>query len=684
MNRLFLSTILLPLLCASGLSAQEWPQTWDTPCTLDVVLVTFEDATARAPGVSYDYHLHDRPYGTNPGESADSSYTLEDFQRLLSGGYDNVPDFDGSTQTVGSGHPLPEVFGSVRAYFDSVSSGVFELHVRMINPTDDQGYPRWVVLPEIKEHYAEITIGSSEFWDDAQRTAQDSVDLWYPEPADSVAYDIPNNTYDRERRLRHKVVYVYSGVTYTDRDPAGLLHPQADFVTQPNAPSGDEVGYRYVMGEREGWGHNGHDVDEFAAIGTHVHEIGHLLGFSLPTFHPDGVWVGTNPYTGQTTGDVVGMPPNTVTVRFTAANLSGWGSMQSGAHGPEKVGDGGYTAEFRSCPNPYNPFFRMDLGWNTHQDITTTTLNQRIEPGPGHYYVVPGANGQDYLLDFRTAEGFGRYTGWYRFTSSPGLLLWRRTSSRRASNALLIPADGRSIVDARQRPGQAEPEEEDLTYTYVWQDRLSDPFGAVEQDGPFGPLPGSPHRPTITQATDATHLRHVTDTNPDPGDSHLAFRNIRNNGDHALVDIYTNYWSGEITGSVTWSGTVYVGGDVTVPEGTTLTIEPGTVVQLAGSGDMMGTGHSTTKAEMLVYGNLIADGVTFTAAAADQTWGGLVFYGDAVNHTTTSMLTGCTIEDALYGVRLRTVGWTVGDSTVEGGQHLPPLRVRGFSRRGGA
>lgn len=45
-------------------------------------------------------------------------------------------------------HTLPEVFGSVRAYFDEISNGDFELRVRMINPADSQGYPRWVELPQ--------------------------------------------------------------------------------------------------------------------------------------------------------------------------------------------------------------------------------------------------------------------------------------------------------------------------------------------------------------------------------------------------------------------------------------------------------------------------------------------------------------------------------------------------------
>ena len=684
-TRALLLGALLPLLCGDSLNAQ----TWASLCTLDAVLVTFEDTTDARDNVSYNYHDYDLPYKyTQHGAPGDSSYKLADFERLFSGGYDEHGAYDaatvflGDTVTVANSDTLPSVYGSLRAYFDSVSSGAFELHARLINPADAQGYPRWVELPHTKGHYAEINDGDQTplpgepgervlgdlFWDEALVTAQDSVDAWYP---NTDEYDIPDNSYNRERRLQHKVVYLYSGAMYTDRKPVGLLHPQVDKTTDDDPMNTSDVGYRYVMGEREGWGDDSdHSVDKFSGIGTHVHEFGHLLGFD----HPDGEWQGTNPYTAQTMG-------------FSAAHLSGWGSMQNGAHGPPLVDDNDWTLPYRSCPNPYNPFFRMDLGWNTLEEITQTTLNKEIEPGPGHYYLIRGSGRTfytpggtstvyHYLLDFRTAAAFGQYTGWYQFTQAPGLLLWRRYSSSDFDfqSPELIPADGRAIFDARARPVQAEPTTATTPpYTYVWQDRLSDPFGATwaaRTDDPEGKevQRDVQHLP-ITGATDATHLNRNTGNPGDPGDDHIALRNIRlsEGGDHALVDIYLNYWSGPLTHNQTWSGTVYVGGDVTVPEGTTLTIESGTVVKLAGSGDTMGTGHSTTKAEMLVYGNLIAEGVTFTAAAAGQTWGGLVFYGDAVNHTTTSVLTGCTIEDALYGVRLRTVGWTVGGSTVEAG-----------------
>ncbi len=692
-TRCIILTALLSVLCVSALSAQvHTGPTWVSPCTLDVVLVTFDDATTQAG--SYDYHEHDLPYGyTRQGVPTSSSYTLREFERLFSGGYGSLRDsaFVGNTVKVAKGnHLLPEVFGSVRAYYDSISTnpnarpdsgppGVFQLHVRMINPADSQGYPRWVVLPQTKARYAEINENDQRrgnlFWDDAQQVGQDSVDRWYP---NTDAYDLPNSTYDTERRLRHKVLYLYSGATYSARSPIGLLHPQADKITSPGArriDSADLVGYRYVMGERQGWGNNDHSVDEFAGIGMHVHEIGHLLGF----YHPNGEWgcsrpgllasscpdeaIRTNLYTNQHSSQVIITPTSDGgtrrdTVRFLAANLSGWGSMQSGAHGPERVGDGGYTSEYRSCPNPFNPFYRMELGWNARVNITTTTLNQRIEPGPEYFYVVAGANGQQYILDFRTIEeGFGQYTGWYRFTQSPGLLIWRRsTHFGRFNNTLLIPADGRSIFDARRRLVQAEPTSANSSYTYVWQDRLSDPFGAVEQNGPFGLLPGRTHRPSVTEATDATHLRYALGNNV-PRPSRLAFRNIRvhrgaSGGDYAEVDIYHNYWAGELDRNTTWRGTVYVGGDVTIPASTTLTIERGTQIRFLADTDDTGSGRTRTRSELIVEGELTVEaesdasdgGVTFRSAntvdPSNADW-----YGIRVREGGTATLSDAIIRD---------------------------------------
>ena len=157
--------------------------------------------------------------------------------------------------------------------------------------------------------------------------------------------------------------------------------------------------------------------------------------------------------------------------------------------------------------------------------------------------------------------------------------------------------DQRSIRDARRRPFTKDRRiPASLTSgtnfpilvqdrQYSWQDRLSDPFGAKETNGiPNGvtfPLPGVP---SITDADDSNVLRYTLERETsgerslDPA-TRVALRNIRIVRDtddprtaYALVNIYVDHWTGPITESDTWSGDIYVGGDVTIEDGATLTI----------------------------------------------------------------------------------------------------------------
>ena len=60
--------------------------------------------------------------------------------------------FLGDTVTVANSDTLPAVFGSVRAYYDSMSldraagetEGKFQVHAQLINADDGNGYPRWI------------------------------------------------------------------------------------------------------------------------------------------------------------------------------------------------------------------------------------------------------------------------------------------------------------------------------------------------------------------------------------------------------------------------------------------------------------------------------------------------------------------------------------------------------------
>ncbi len=97
--------VLLTLFWAGSLSAQQpvydLRNSWTSPCTLDVVLVTFKDTTGVWPSYSpscdnrgrvnsgriCDYDTHDLPHGYTINadgalEPGTTSYQLEDFERL--------------------------------------------------------------------------------------------------------------------------------------------------------------------------------------------------------------------------------------------------------------------------------------------------------------------------------------------------------------------------------------------------------------------------------------------------------------------------------------------------------------------------------------------------------------------------------------------------------------------------
>ncbi len=533
------------------------------PCTLDVVLVTFQNATTRVG--NFDYHLHDRPHGSNDNGTypdPDTSYTLRDFERLFSGGYGRLADlpFVGDTVTVANGHTLPEVFGSVRAYYDSVSNGAFQLHVRMINPAAN-GFPRWVELPQTKAHYAEIgrdSLGTlpndrsrairNWFWDDAYAAARDSVNCWNGTSGsrncgESVAgytiNDLPNDSYDTAHRLRRKVVYLHSGATYTARYPTGLLHPRVDEVTRTDrAGMPTQVGYRYVMGERQGWGTNDHDIDEFAGIFIHAHEIGHLLGLN----HPGGQWRGPNPYTSAAADTT----DNT-------ANLMDWGLMQGSGAGPQETDSSRpmqlYYRAYRSCPNPINPFYRWDLGWLTPTDITDNQDDYVIEPGTVHRIIRSTNRGQvEYLLERRTHDGsngrsFGRYVSYYEYEDrDPGLFIWRRRFNPNflIERPILITADGRRFMNARDRGYSPAIHE--------YQDMLYDPFPVAADTVRVGDDVRliQPAVNAVDTQIAGMGLRQMTlratrggGRQPDPGDVGLAITDITRSdpNDRLTVDI---------------------------------------------------------------------------------------------------------------------------------------------------
>ena len=424
------------------------------------------------------------------------------------------------------------------------------------------------------------------------------------------------------------MLYLYSGPQFSDPSHpfvTSQIHPQADRVTDPNLADSTDVAYRYVAGERGGSGSRTRAADGFQTIGIHAHEVGHLLALN----HPDGRWNGTEVYTNRTA---------TSANRLSfgqGGRMAGWGTMQSGADGPVVEGrrpnsSSSYKYAFASCPNPYNPIYLRDLDWQPRNWETINGTEEDKPILPDRYYFIEGADGSEFAVELRTAEGFGRYTSWYRFDEAPGLMIWKREPGASLTGWVrnrprLVPADNRSVVNSTRncppQPGGQPctpatgltgsitegltPRTFSSTTVYPWIDHLSDPFGAKEGNGlrsTFLPLPthtggtGLPAEPTlarsdlrpvVTGAADDTHLRRnrYDRISNDDGPSRVAFRNIRVTRNaanpatgRARVDVYFDHWVGPIDGMETWSDTVYVGGDVTIESGGSVTIADSTTV----------------------------------------------------------------------------------------------------------
>ena len=121
--------------------------------------------------------------------------------------------------------------------------------------------------------------------------------------------------------------------------------------------------------------------------------------------------------------------------------------------------------------------------------------------------------------------------------------------------------------------------------------------------------------------------------------------NVESPGDSTVVTIDNGLFttSGTLGSNETWSGTVTVTGDIIVPSGVTLTIDPGTTVRFSALSDDTRSGEDLSLCELIVYGVLNAPGteiapITFTSTSAfpSQTdWYGIRILGTFENSSVT-------------------------------------------------
>jgi hypothetical protein len=125
-----------------------------------------------------------------------------------------------------------------------------------------------------------------------------------------------------------------------------------------------------------------------------------------------------------------------------------------------------------------------------------------------------------------------------------------------------------------------------------------------------------------------------------PGDGSYPIRSRVISGDYIeapapahlfTVDSTLPTTSGSLTGDETWDGEVVLSGDVTVPEGLTLSLAAGTTVRFQALSDDQGGGSDISRSELMVAGDLLVSGgvgseITFTSSSAAPSagdWGGI-------------------------------------------------------------
>ena len=140
-------------------------------------------------------------------------------------------------------------------------------------------------------------------------------------------------------------------------------------------------------------------------------------------------------------------------------------------------------------------------------------------------------------------------------------------------------------------------------------------------------------------------------------------------GRSVTIDTSLPTTSGALSGDETWSGTVELTGDVTVPTGVTLTVEPGTMVRTAALSDDQNAGADASRTELIIDGGTlqsvgtVGTPITLTSNATTPTAGD--WYGIRSINNGVINLHHAIVEYAVFGVNYQLNGVLIGNFVVE-------------------
>lgn len=140
--------------------------------------------------------------------------------------------------------------------------------------------------------------------------------------------------------------------------------------------------------------------------------------------------------------------------------------------------------------------------------------------------------------------------------------------------------------------------------------------------------------------------------------------------EHALYFREGHIFTDSTNAPMTWANSVFLDRDFVVPAGDTLTIEPGTIIELAGK-DQYDRGVDAAHIEIIVRPGamLVAEGtaespIAFRSAAAGSTWYGIAL--GSLAGTAPSSLHYVDFKDALYAVTVDSLSGDLVHCTFDG------------------
>ncbi len=125
---------------------------------------------------------------------------------------------------------------------------------------------------------------------------------------------------------------------------------------------------------------------------------------------------------------------------------------------------------------------------------------------------------------------------------------------------------------------------------------------------------------------------------------------------------------GELAGYKIWRGTLIIQGDVTIPSGSQLNVEPGTKIYFAANRDDQRGGNDKTRSELIIRGKLIVRGsaenkIVFTSQSGSPRMGD--WYGLQFLHSQPGcVMEYAVIEYAYNGIAIKNTGFPVSNCEI--------------------